>query len=221
MGKHMQFREIEKGVDAPIWVIKINELLREKRITQQELADACGLPPSRLSDWVGINKKKAGAFREPRIEGFAKIARFFGVSIDYLLGENACKAPDDEEIHKILGLSDKAIQQLKRINHAQIEEVLAEKQICVLNYLLESLSDTTLFEDLYDYLIGTFSFPGKEGDMGAAYMVEYLPSGKEKRHLTFKEVFSQAVFVNVQSDLIRLKDRSSEHSISKEHVMEE
>lgn len=210
MGKHTQFREIEPGVDAPIWVRRINKLLQVRGVTQQELAEACGLPPSRISDWVGINKKKTDAFREPRIEGFTKIAKFFEVSVDFLLGENECKTPEDEEIHRIIGLSDCAIQQLKETQRKQTEDIDSEKRLLVLNYLIENMTETALFEDLYDYLLGDFSFPGKEDDMGAAFMVERLPSGKERRNLTFKEVFPQAIFLNVQYDLMHLKDKSTE-----------
>ena len=64
--------------------------------------------------------------------------------------------------------------------------------------------------NLYDYLLGEFSFPGKEDDYGAAFMVEKLPSGKQRRSLTFKDVFSQAMFVNVQQDLMRLKEKATE-----------
>lgn len=219
MGKHIQFREMEPGVNAPIWVRRINELLQERRITQQELADACGLAPSRISDWVGINKKKTDTFREPRIGGITKIARFFGVSVDYLLGEEECKVPSDEEIHKILGLSDTSIQRLKQMNHSQARDSVAEKQIHVLNYLLENLHETALLEDIYDYLLGVFSFPGKEEDMGAAYMVERLPSGKQKRNLTFKEVFSQATFVNIQHDLMCLKDNTMKRNVAIENTV--
>lgn len=219
MGKHKQFREIEPGVNAPIWVHRINKLLQTEGVTQQELAEACNLPPSRISDWVGINKKKTGQFREPRIEGFTEIARFFKVSVDYLLGEDECKEPCDEEIHKILGLSDTSIQRLKRINNAQTEDSLAEKQICVLNYILENMNDTPLLEDMYDYLLGDFAFPGKDDDLGAVHMVERLPSGKQRRNLTFKEVFAQATFVNVQHDLMHLKDKSMKRNTAVENTV--
>ncbi len=104
------------------------------------------------------------------------------------------------------------------MNNAQIEDTLAEKQICILNYILENLNDTALLEDMYDYLLGDFAFPGKEGDMGAAYMVERLPSGKQRRNLTFKEVFAQATFVNVQHDLMHLKDKSMKRNAAVENT---
>ena len=80
------------------------------------------------------------------------------------------------------------------------------------------MSDVPLLENLYDYLLGEFSFPGKEESLGAAFMIERLPSGKQRRNLTFKDVFAQATFVNVQHDLMRLKDRAAEQRKSLEET---
>lgn len=209
MGKHKQFREIEKNADVYIWVIRINELLQAKGLTQQELAIACNISPSTISEYIGINKKK-DKLRIPKVDTFQKIANFLNVSVNFLLGENECETPNDEKIHEITGLSGLAIQQLKRIKDEQGESITAEKQLAITNYLLENISSTELFESLYDYLIGNFSFPGKEDDMGAAFMVEHLPSGKDKHTLTFKNVFSQAVFVYVQEELFHLKKLTME-----------
>lgn len=88
----------------------------------------------------------------------------------------------------------------------------------MLSYLLETMSDTSLLVNLYDYLLGEFSFPGKEEDLGAAFMVERLPSGKQRRKLTSKDVFAQATFANVQYDLMHLKDKAAEkHKMSESH----
>ena len=98
-------------------------------------------------------------------------------------------------------------------------KIPAEKQLAIINYLLENMANTELFERLYDYLIGHFAFPGKEDDMGAALMVEYLPSGKERRNLTFQDVFQQAVFTYVQEELFRLKRLTIEKQSKLEREM--
>ena len=217
MGRYIQFRDVEPG--SPVWVERINNLLSEKKITQQELANQCGISPSVVSDWVGRNKRDNQKLREPKIQGFQKIAKFLGVSVDYLLGENECEIPEDEKIHEITGLSSIAIQKLKQANTKMGHgDISAEKQIFALNYLLESMSDVPLLENLYDYLLGEFSFPGKEESLGAAFMIERLPRGKQRRNLAFKDVFAQATFVNVQHDLMRLKDRAAEQRKSLEET---
>lgn len=203
MGKHKQFREFEQNVHIEIWVERINKLMGERNVTQQELAKACDISPSVISDYVGIRKK--AKLRTPKVDKLLLISEFFGVSVDYLLGKDECQTPQDEKIHEITGLSDLAIRELKRINQEQSMEIPAEKQLAIINYLFENMASTELFERLYDYLIGHFAFPGKEDDMGAAFMVEHLPSGKERRNLTFQDVFQQAVFTYVQEELFRLK----------------
>ena len=217
MGKHKQFREFEQNVHIEIWVERINKLMGERNVTQQELAKACDISPSVISDYVGIRKK--AKLRTPKVDKLLLISEFFGGSVDYLLGKDECQTPQDEKIHEITGLSDLAIRELKRINQEQSMKIPAEKQLAIINYLLENMANTELFERLYDYLIGHFAFPGKEDDMGAALMVEYLPSGKERRNLTFQDVFQQAVFTYVQEELFRLKRLTIEKQSKLEREM--
>lgn len=217
MGKHKQFREFEQNVHIEIWVERINKLMGERNVTQQELAKACDISKSVISDYVGIRKK--AKLRTPKVDKLLLISEFFGVSVDYLLGKDECQTPQDEKIHEITGLSDLAIRELKRINQEQSMKIPAEKQLAIINYLLENMANTELFERLYDYLIGHFAFPGKEDDMGAALMVEYLPSGKERRNLTFQDVFQQAVFTYVQEELFRLKRLTIEKQSNLEREM--
>ena len=217
MGKHKQFREFEQNVHIEIWVERINKLMGERNVTQQELAKACDISPSVISDYVGIRKK--AKLRTPKVDKLLLISEFFGVSVDYLLGKDECQTPQDEKIHEITGLSDLAIRELKRINQEQSMEIPAEKQLAIINYLLENMASTELFERLYDYLIGHFSFPGQGDDMGAALMVEHLPSGKERRNLTFQDVFQQAVFTYVQEELFRLKRLTIEKQSKLEREM--
>ena len=217
MGKHKQFREFEQNVHIEIWVERINKLMGERNVTQQELAKACDISPSVISDYVGIRKK--AKLRTPKVDKLLLISEFFGVSVDYLLGKDECQTPQDEKIHEITGLSDLAIRELKRINQEQSMKIPAEKQLAIINYLLENMANTELFERLYDYLIGHFAFPGKGDDMGAALMVEHLPSGKERRNLTFQDVFQQAVFTYVQEELFRLKRLTIEKQSKLEREM--
>jgi transcriptional regulator with XRE-family HTH domain len=60
-------------------VAKIFELLCQRGISQKKLADHLGISASVLSDW------KSGRL-EPSALSFAKIAKYFNVTSDYLLG---------------------------------------------------------------------------------------------------------------------------------------
>lgn len=52
------------------------------------------------------------ANRFPSLERLIEIANFFGVSLDYLIGESDCKKSETQDIHKELGLSEEAINYL-------------------------------------------------------------------------------------------------------------
>lgn len=58
---------------------RILELLRERGITQKQLAEAAKVSTGNVSDW------KSGKAK-PSIEVLARIAEYFDVSIDYLVG---------------------------------------------------------------------------------------------------------------------------------------
>ena len=59
--------------------IRLKELRKEKNLSQKIVADAIGISLSAYSNYEqGI--------REPSLEIFARICKFFDVSADYLLG---------------------------------------------------------------------------------------------------------------------------------------
>lgn len=60
-------------------VTRIKELLKNEGLTQSKLADGIGVNQSTVCNW--FNGKK-----EPSIENLWKLADFFDVSVDYLIG---------------------------------------------------------------------------------------------------------------------------------------
>ena len=58
---------------------RIKDLMKSEKLTQMQLARALGVGQSSVSDW--INAKS-----EPSIENLWKLADFFDVSVDYLIG---------------------------------------------------------------------------------------------------------------------------------------
>lgn len=73
--------------------------------TQQSFADVFGVAQSTVGNW------EAGK-REPNYETTLKLANFFHVSVDYLLGQEGAEVPAMESTHKL--------------PHAKYREVLAE-----------------------------------------------------------------------------------------------
>lgn len=58
---------------------RINELLKADKLNQSGLANGIGVNQSTVCNW--LNGKK-----EPSIESLWKLADFFDVSVDYLIG---------------------------------------------------------------------------------------------------------------------------------------
>jgi transcriptional regulator with XRE-family HTH domain len=206
MGKAKKFRDADRN--APVWVVRTNKLLEERQWTQKEFAEKIDMSPSTVSDWIGTNKK-AATEREPGMYAIQKIAECFGVSVDYLLGGNECKAPSDEEIHKLTGLSDEAISKLKKgTTLVARENFSAEKKMYMLNHLIETIGSSDLLESMYDYMFAEYHVKKPDGveQQGAEVLITRSPSGKEKQIIAFNEIFAQASFADVQSDLVRMKD---------------
>lgn len=57
----------------------IEDLMKNEKLTQMQLAKAIGVGQSSVSDW--LNSKS-----EPSVESLWKLADFFDVSVDYLIG---------------------------------------------------------------------------------------------------------------------------------------
>lgn len=110
---------------------RIRKLREEKGLTQEELAKILGISRATLASW------ETGR-REPDFETTSKIAEFFGVSIDYLLGRTNNPAPNGSgkpsleeefsEIANVLRRSGKKLtpedkKRIARIIKAAIEDV--------------------------------------------------------------------------------------------------
>ena len=87
---------------------RLTELRKAKGLNQKECALELGMP-----DASKYNKWENGANR-PDYETVCRLAKYFGVTTDYLLGASDCKSLDNDIIHKETGLSEKAIETLKR-----------------------------------------------------------------------------------------------------------
>lgn len=199
-----------------IWVERIRNLLEERGMKQKDLAQKCNVTTSTISDWIGY-KKKGEARREPKISGFKDVAVALGVSTDYLLGADECKTPSNEEIHKITGLSDRAIESLISANHSMgTDNGTAAKRLAACNFLLERMNDTELFESMYRYLLGEFYFSKNKKDLGATVLYSKDPQSEETEVLSFAENYSHVYFSKVLQELSLLKKTADEVKVEKE-----
>ena len=95
---------------------RIKQLRNEKNINQDVLAKLLGL------EIAGISKLETG--RVPlKDEYIVKLAEYFGVSTDYLLGKSDIRNPENTDLDKLqIGLSTKDYSNISDEQLKQIED---------------------------------------------------------------------------------------------------
>lgn len=107
------------------------KLLRDENgKTQVKIAKELGMTPQMFSYYVNG--------REPNYDTLCKMADYFHVTTDFLIGYSDLKKQENTDVAKETGLSERAIETLKKIKNAPENEVI--------NFLLESESFLWLME---------------------------------------------------------------------------
>lgn len=88
---------------------RIEDLMKEKGVTNVQLAEAIGTKPGNLS------KIRNGENTNPKSELIKNLALYFDVSTDYILGLSDVRNVEDSYISKTLGLNAVSIARLKDI----------------------------------------------------------------------------------------------------------
>ena len=100
---------------------KIQALLKQQGKKQKDLTDYLGITKNAFTDW------KSGRVKSYQ-KHIPKIAEFFNVSADYLLGTNTTSDPDETLRFALFGgdaeyISDEAFEDVKRF-----AQIVAEKE---------------------------------------------------------------------------------------------
>lgn len=126
----MLFRDLDtyeieklKRYRLPDWQVEFikrtRHLMDETQKTNKEIvADIKGkykydILESSLSNYIAINKKPT----TPPIEAIITLAKYFGVTTHYLLGQTEAKTLDNEGISKAIGLNNGAIEKLRTLKY--------------------------------------------------------------------------------------------------------
>lgn len=141
---------------------RIKQLRKEKGITQEELAKATGI--SRVT--LGFYERNDNP---PPVDTLCAIAKYFGVSTDYLLGLTDARKPENASVMDKYGLTEAALNTLVDLYSRQKKNSLT----LTVNALLEE-KDT--LESLAQYLYySTDFFNAGEESQGKAipYQLRY------------------------------------------------
>ena len=129
------------------FALRFNDLLKKKKIDQKDFAENTKLSDSSVSSY------RTGK-SEPQITALKKIADELNVSADYLIGNiDDVKAldPDMRGVCKFTRLSEKSIEELKKLTHLEILNILFENEYiteildCFNTYLLHQTDGEQLF----------------------------------------------------------------------------
>lgn len=180
----------EIGSNSP-FAARLRELLEERDITQPVLAKAIGVSRQSVGQWK--NGKTV-----PDILDLRKIAHFFGVSTDYLIGRSnvQTKVLELKSVCDKTGLSDKSVNMLARLKKEN------NPRLCIINLLLEQadddISDDYEFDGIYEgsvlnavcrYLDGTADrLLSMEFDDYEADRIRYARIRSAVRRLIFDQV---------------------------------
>ena len=120
---------------------RFRELLAERDINQQEIADFVGVKRQTIAQW------KDGK-TVPDIYNFQKLIEFFKLPYEYLLGETDSRAKENIDMANTLGLSDEAISTLKNWRQESTERIKGRGIECsdIMTYFLSNEDFISLVE---------------------------------------------------------------------------
>lgn len=113
---------------------RLNELLEEKQIPQDEFAKKVGIASGTLSNYCSGKVLIKSEF-------LPKIAKALNVSTDYLLGVSEVKKYSYNELNKRFGLNDNAIEVLETSFPKESINEIFDRQRDSVNYLFEEIKN--------------------------------------------------------------------------------
>lgn len=136
-----------------IFARNLCKCLDDEGINANELGRRTGISKSSISAYINGEQK-------PTIIQLKKIAKKLKVSSDYLLGLSNLKSTNEDfkKVHKLTGLTDEAIMELKKqyemANQTEFEYVypMFKKGIDAINYLIANEGKYNLFKNLAHFL---------------------------------------------------------------------
>jgi transcriptional regulator with XRE-family HTH domain len=194
--------------------IKLLRLEREEK--QSDVAEVLGVSVQSYSAYE--------ASREPNYELLCKLANYFNVTTDYLLGVSDCRNIKNQGIHEETGLSEEAIESLKYCIKRDKENsitltvntLLEDKHVLVAiaHYLYYKLDDN-LIPNSQSSLV-PFSAKYKYSKPDAAWTSGKTPppiDGDAELDCINNEKYTKLEMLEIQEFLIKLleKENITEH----------
>lgn len=147
---------------------RLQELMDERKVTQQALAS-----------FVKVKRQTISAYArgevEPPLKSLVAMADFFQISLDNLAGKAECETPENEEIHKRLGLSDGAIKKLDEYYHSTSLPSLERARPTIISALIETNEGKELLDSISRYACADLSrIDDHDADMPSENGIRYM-----------------------------------------------
>lgn len=145
----------------------------------------------------------------PEIETLEKLCNFFHCNADYLLGNIDCETHDNQFIHNEIGLSEKAIKELRYLT--LLDSTLAtEPDLNTINTLLEQLSSqyNNIIHIITEYLHSSGLSKDIWYDIRNEQLSEKKPLMATNRiHIpAHSDIFDNLLLIDIQKRIINLKN---------------
>lgn len=126
---------------------RLREMMSASKTVQHELADAIGVTRTVVANWLNNRSRLS-------VENLSKIARYFGVSTDYLLGLTDVKRPEDADLRAVCeytGLSADAVEIIvscyKEQHSAELSEAIRSKPFMEMVFALRIVREKYFKEE--------------------------------------------------------------------------
>ncbi len=175
-------RNNEDGYNSP-FATKLRELLNTSDISQAKVAEYVGVTRQAISSYsLGSSV--------PDIEKFIKIADFFEVSTEYLLGRTEIKKADatKQAVAEYLNLSEEAIDAIYLLRYGHMEQNFVDdyKLSVKMEPLVDMFSDWIESVDLSELLSALYR--------AAMVSMQYTESGKNVERYKLEAEDKQAIW---------------------------
>ncbi|NMB96041.1 MAG: helix-turn-helix transcriptional regulator [Clostridiaceae bacterium] len=175
-----------------------------QKISQKELAEKLNLTRQTIGRY-------ADGTTQPNITALQKIADFFQVSCDWLIGKDIYTKKEYEEISYKYGLSEGALKKLEELAlNPFTEEGRYVKGsvplIELVNTLIEENSNNGLLDSIIEYLYADKIYTIDFNDLEAIDNNDFAYKLKERLKLVDSTVLDISLLFDIQSKLKQLKD---------------
>lgn len=151
----------------------------------QDLISDSGKDVKTLASEIGVSSGALSKYQndkgEPGITALCKIADYFGVTADYLIGISDNKTPENVSIGQATGLSDDAIKQLaltrnNKLYNAAFNYLIIQHNclLHVINYLLSSIASEVDGSE-YWFIPMSYNDPDVLSDVKFSAIIRNLP----------------------------------------------